>query len=339
MVMKPSARKKYLWSPNERNWYVRLSGKLIPIKAEYGTEAFDAEYWAIRSGRKAESLRSWSALIKAFREDPHGRWSEFSPRYRSDLEPVFAYIEDKLGKIDVARLRQVHIIEAMDANKHRIRFANYLPPAFSMLCQFALRKRWREDNPAIGIKLLKVPKGKRKPHEPWPDWAVAKMRAEGSFEARLIFELGVGTVQRPGDLVDFTWGDFDGDNLKLEQNKTGVELILPCTRALRSMLDEARSRLSFAPHPSRHILTKQDGSRMNYRYMAAVMMAERKRLGLAAFDLHALRYRGVQELAAHGCTDDEIGAYSGHRTKDMIRKYAGQARQVARAQQAREKRQ
>lgn len=338
MVVKPSARKKYLWSPNERNWYVRISGKLIPIKAEYGTEDFDAEYWAIRSGRKAESLRSWSALIKAFRGDPGGRWSEFSPRYRADLEPVFAYIEERLGKIDVARLKQVHIIEAMDANKHRIRFANYLPPAFSMLCQFAVRRRWREDNPAVGIQLLKMPKGKRKPHAPWPDWAVEKIRTEGAFEARLIFELGVGTVQRPGDLVDFTWGDFDGENLRLHQNKTDVALVLPCTRALTAALDEARSRLPFSPHPSKHILTKRDGGRMTYRYMAAVMMAERKRLGLVAFDLHALRYRGVMELAWAGCTDEEIASYSGHTTMAMIRKYAGEARQIMRARQAAEKR-
>jgi len=72
--------------------------------------------------------------------------------------------------------------------------------------------------------------------------------------------------------------------------------------------------------------------------MSQVMLRERRRLGLEAYDLHALRYRGVQELAWQGCTDDEIAAYSGHATKAMIEKYAGEARQVMRARQAREKR-
>ena len=44
------------------------------------------------------------------------------------------------------------------------------------------------------------------------------------------------------------------------------------------------------------------------------------------------------ELAWAGCDDDEIASYSGHTSKDMIRKYAGKARQVMRARQAREKR-
>ena len=64
-----------------------------------------------------------------------------------------------------------------------------------------------------------------------------------------------------------------------------------------------------------------------------------QRLGLEAYDLHALRYRGVKELAWAGCDDDEIAAYSGHATKEMIAKYAGEARQEMRARQARGKRQ
>jgi hypothetical protein len=77
---------------------------------------------------------------------------------------------------------------------------------------------------------------------------------------------------------------------------------------------------------------------MDYRAMANVMLGERKRLGLVAFDQHALRYRGVMELAWEGCDDDEIASYSGHTSKAMIIKYAGEARQVMRARQAAAKR-
>jgi len=77
---------------------------------------------------------------------------------------------------------------------------------------------------------------------------------------------------------------------------------------------------------------------MTYFYMAKVMRAERIRLGLEAYDLHALRYRGVMELAWAGCSDDEIASFSGHATMAMIRKYAGEARQIMRARQAHEKR-
>ena len=328
--------KKYLWRHPEGRVYVRIKGKLLRTHAAEGTPEFDREYWDILTGRKAEAKQSWKALITLFRESD--KWAEFSPRYRQDLEPVFLYLEEKIGGRDVARLTQADIYAAMDSNKHRVRFANYIPTALSMLCKFAVRRRWRQDNPAIGIEPLAVPKDRKQPHVPWTDASVAKWRAEASPLPFLIFELGVGSVQRPGDLIDFTWGDYDGDALQLRQNKTDKPLLLPCTIALRAALEQAEAAIGGAPHPSRHIITKTDGSRIDYRRLAEIMRDERERLGVLAHDLHALRYRGVMELAWAGCTDDEIEAYSGHASKAMVRKYAGQARQIMRARQAREKR-
>jgi len=77
---------------------------------------------------------------------------------------------------------------------------------------------------------------------------------------------------------------------------------------------------------------------MSYTRMAQIMLEERRRLGLEAFDLHGLRYRGVKELAWAGCDDDEIMSYSGHATKAMVRLYTGEARQEMSARRAREKR-
>jgi integrase len=328
--------KKFLWKHPTGRWYVRLKGKYFPISAKEGTAEFDRQYWEILTGKRAEAKRSWSALIALFRQTD--KWAGFSPRYRKDLESVFLYIEDRIGKADVSRLTQPDIYDAMDKNKHRVRFANYIPTAISMLSKFAIRKRWRLDNPAIDIEQLKVPAGRKKPHLPWTDWAVVLWRAEAEPLPALIFEIAVGSVQRPGDWVGFTWGDYDGNTLKLRQNKTDVPLTLPCTNFLKAALDQAKAGLGASPLPTRHILTKPDGSAMNYDAMAKIMVRERKRLGLMAFDQHALRYRGVMELAWANCTDDEIASYSGHTSIEMIRKYAGEARQIMRARQAAAKR-
>ncbi|KQB14700.1 phage integrase family protein [Rhodobacter capsulatus] len=86
------------------------------------------------------------------------------------------------------------------------------------------------------------------------------------------------------------------------------------------------------------ILCGARGGRLRYKDVAEIMLKERRRLGVEAHDLHALRYTGVQELALAGCDDDEIASYSGHTSKAMIRKYAGEARQLMRALSAREKR-
>lgn len=61
-------------------------------------------------------------------------------------------------------------------------------------------------------------------------------------------------------------------------------------------------------------------------------------IGLEAHDLHALRHRGVMELAWARCTDQGIAACSGHASLAMICKHAGGARQIMRARKAREMR-
>ncbi|MDO5528689.1 MAG: hypothetical protein Q4F71_04725 [Paracoccus sp. (in: a-proteobacteria)] len=111
--------------------------------------------------------------------------------------------------------------------------------------------------------------------------------------------------------------------MHLRQSKTDKPLKLPCTPELRAALDRAKSSLPSAPMPGRPILLKPTSDRMTYRYLASLMLNERKRLGMQAYDLHALRYREIKELAWAGCDDDQIISFSGHATKAMVRKYAG----------------
>lgn len=146
-------------------------------------------------------------------------------------------------------------------------------------------------------------------------------------------------IPQEGNWSEKDGRDYDGDSLSLSQNKTNKSLVLPCTDQLKAALDRSKAALGVVPIAARPILIKRDGNPISYRNMADLMLKERKRLGLEAYDLHALRYRGIKELAWARCDDDEIATYSGHATKAMIIKYAAEARQEMRARQAREKRQ
>ncbi|MCL7464509.1 tyrosine-type recombinase/integrase [Phaeovulum sp. NW3] len=331
-------RKKYLWKHPSGRWYVRKGGRYYRIYASEGTPEFDDEYWSIVRGKRHAARRSWSVLIAELRKTD--KWAGYEPRYREDLEGTFTYLEERIGKRDVRQLTKADIYNAMDKNTHRVRFANYIPVAISMLAKLGQRKGWLKDNPATDIELLKVPEDRKKPHIPWTDAAVETWRREAFDLPMLIFELGVGSVQRPGDLNAFTWRQYeDGQNLKITQSKTGVELLLPCTLNLQAQLDRLRAELGERLTPDRPILANDDGSPMSYYKIARIMRAERERLGVLEHDLHAMRYRGVMELAWAGCDDDEIMSFSGHKTKKMVIKYAGFARQVMRATTAAEKRQ
>jgi integrase len=325
--------KKYLWQHPDGRWYVRLKGKYHRITADHGTPDFDRQYWDILGGKRAAAKTSWSALMASYRKSDG--WKERKTRTRADYEKVMDYLEEKIGTRDVTRLIRKDVIAAQEKNRHRVRFANYIAQVMSVLCEHAIDIGWRKDNPAKGVRLLRTPEDRKQAHIPWTDAAVAKWRAEAAPLPRLIFEIGVGTVQRPGDWPKIGWANYDGDAITLTQGKTDKPLVLPVTAELRAALDRAKA----APVLGRTIIAGPKGEAMTYRRMAAIIHAERERLGLLAYDLHALRYRGVMELAWQGCDDDEIASYSGHASKDMIRKYAGEARQIMRARQARAKRQ
>lgn len=235
------------------------------------------------------------------------------------------YLCEKIGSCDVKALVRADVIAAQRANVHRMRFANYISEMLVVLREHAVDLGWLSFNPAKGGKALKTPDDRKQEHQPWPNSAVEKFRNESSALCRLIFEIGVGSVLRPGDWVGFRWGDYDGDSLRLRQNKTNKALVLPCTAEIKAALDQTQIALGALPLPDRLILIKRDGNPISYRYMADLMVKGHKRLGHEAYDLHALRYRGIKELAWAGCDDDEIAAYSGHATKAMILKYAGEA--------------
>jgi hypothetical protein len=327
--------KKYLWKHPSGRWYVRKNG-YHRITAQEGTSEFDRQYWEILTGKRMQAKTSWRALIADYRHSD--RWNTLKPRTRTDYEKVMAYLEEKIGGRDVKALTRADVIAAQKANAHRVRFANYVPQMLVVLCEHAIDLGWITHNPAKGVRQLKTPDAKKREHVPWPDWAVDKFRAEATEVERLIFEIGVGTVQRPADWVGFRWRDYDGATLTLRQNKTGTPLQLPCTPRLKAALDAAKAALPATPIAARPILITRDGNPMSYRYMAQIMLKARRRMGLEAYDQHALRYRGIKELAWAGCSDDEIKSFSGHATDAMVRKYAGEARQIMRARQAAEKR-
>ena len=264
-------------------------------------------------------------LIASYRSA--SRYTFLRARTRRDYDQVLDHLEAALGPVAIASIKRPQVIAQMEANAHRTRFANYVQQVLSVLFEHAIDLGWINHNPAKSVRKLKTPAERRAPHHPWTDAAIATFRKRANPTARLIFELGIGSVQRPGDWPKFRWSDYDGEALRITQSKTGVSLWLPCTLELQHTLDTT-------PRTGITILADGAGRPFSYFKTARIMREERTRLGLLDHDLHALRYRGVQELAHAGCTDDEIAAFSGHASMAMIRKYAGAARQEMRARSA-----
>lgn len=304
-------------------YYERRGNKPVRIHHKPGTPEFAATYARLLSGPpQVSSKRNFAALVRSYNASK--RYQDLAPRTKLDYDKVTEWVTRKLGPLPVAGMQRKDVIRARDANADTLRFANYIVQVLRILMEHAINLGWRDSgtNPAKGVELLKSERPER---DPWPDDLVAAYRATATGRALLIFELCIGTGQRIGDVLKMRWDHIDAGGINVTQGKTKARLWIPMTPRLATVLD-ATPRVGLTI-----CAWERHGRPTSYRGAADLVMKARKAIGAEAYDLHSLRYTTAAELAEAGCSDDLIKAITGHTTGAMVAKYAGPARQKARA--------
>ena len=312
--------------------YYRFQKGIVSQTIDPSADTFWQTYADLvkRDAPSVPTSKTFHNLIKRYKASK--KWVKLAPRTQADYNKVLAHIEAVMGEKNPAAVRKVHVVEWQEQLTGR--FASYFVQVLSVLMNHASEIGWRDDNPCDGVTLATTER--KAEHVVWTDAAIQTFREGAKPIARLIFELGLGTVQRPDDLTRMNWEDFDGEAIHMTQQKTGRVLRIPCPAELLAQLAIHRPKVMNLR--GKTPILSIGRKRMTYRRMAEIMLDERKRLKVAQHDLHALRYRGVMDLAFGGASDEEIGSISGHESKEMIRKYAGDARQIMLAKSANKKR-
>jgi len=323
-------RKKYTTTKTVKGHvyqYFRKNGKYIKLPDDPNSEKYDQAYWAALRGKSQPSKRhTWNKLIISYKEGP--RWEKLAPRTKSDYNKVLQYLKDIIGDLDVTKMRRSHIIDAQLANKHRARFANYIPHMLSILFEHAINLDWPVTNRAKGVEKLKTGDG----HKPWPEPLIERFVAEADPMTALLVELAIGTGQRVGDLLQMKWADIDGDEIHVIQNKTQTELWIPFTQRLQSVLDKT-------PKVGFYILTNTRGQQLSYNVAESRFRRTRAKVNGVGYTIHGLRYYAAHQLAEAGCTDAQIAAITGHKSAEMVAKYSRKASQRSLARAAQKMRQ
>jgi integrase len=312
----------YLWRHPKGALYFRRDGRYVPLPEPDDPE-FHAAYDAAKRGPRVVGKRTIDALIASYRRT--AAFAAKADRTRQDYDKVLAYLAEKIGGRDVSVITRPAILEAMERNRHRARFANYIAQVASILCEHAVDLGWLRQNPVKGVKLLKLGEG----HKVWPAGAIAAYREHATGNALLIFELCLGTGQRIGDVLRMRWSDIEDGAIRVKQGKTGNELWIPITPRLGRVLDAAPRGLhivggGFVP--------------LSYRRASYAVEQVRSDRGLSAFTIHGLRHSTAAELAEAGCTDAQIAAVTGHKSLRMVAKYRAGSDQKRLAKEAMGKR-
>ena len=147
---------------------------------------------------------------------------------------------------------------------------------------------------------------------------------------RRVVVLARYTGQRRGDLCAMTWAAFDGETIRVKQQKTGAELVIPCHPTLRDELIEWRKNTR-----SVTVLTNTLGRPWEAQHLSHELPTGLARLGMRArLNVHGLRKLAAASLADVGCTIHEIAAITGHTTLSMIAHYTRSADQERLAEAA-----
>ncbi len=293
----------------------------------YSKPEFDFAYAEAKAGRtQPKANNTWAGLIDRYRRDD--KFTRKSARTREDYDRVMAYLRDTIGELDPARMTTPTIYQMLDANRERYRFANYVVQVMSILLGFAKKIGWVQFNAAAGVE--KLTSDGPDMHRPWSEHTSEEFLKHACPRARLVYELVYGTGQRIGDVLELKWDDIVDGEFHIAQNKTDAALVIPMTGQLRSYL-------AAVDRKGVYILARSLRYPLSYKQAWGAVSKALKAAGVHG-TIHGLRYTVAAEMAEQGASDEEIAAITGHESLAMVKKYAGAARQKARARSAQKRR-
>lgn len=302
-------------------------GRVVRRKQADGTIK-EYRYAAYKPKQARQAVDTIGALIDAYQTSPE--WHALAANTRAwrtgYLKPLA-----RIGHAPVVEVSRREIIALHDAMRERGDGAakGFLMAAAAVFA-WAVDKMWIEHSPVTRIK--SAPGGQ---HRAWTrQEADAAQRLLPPYLARVIV-LARHTGQRRGDLCAMLWSAYDGNVIRLTQQKTKpgsqpVKLTIPVAPALRAELDAWKAEAKAVT-----ILTNGHGVPWNAATLTKALPDALAKIGLPrGLNVHGLRKLAAAELAQAGCSVHEIASITGHRTLRMVEHYTRSADQTRLAQSA-----
>lgn len=319
---------------------IRLKG--APPESATFTRKTDAKRWAeqIQSAiREGRHFKSSEAKRRTVGELIDKYVSEVLPQKSRDLRNRKAQLlwwKVQLGRLKLAELSPAVLAAARNqllASDVRRQSANsphrkkspatvrrYLA-AFSHVLSIAVKDlNWIDDNPLLKVSKPTEARGRTRFLEKGELTKLLKA-CEGSKNSHLstIVVLAVSTGMRQGEMLGLRRKDVDCDagQITLTMTKNGDLRVVPLAgRALQLM--KALLKSTGSPKDLIFPGRKPDKpSEISVAWTNAV-----KKSGLTDFRFHDLRHSAATFLVDAGATDLQIASVLGHRTLQMVKRYA-----------------
>jgi integrase len=277
---------------------------------------------------------SFRALAVSYLASPaFANLSDNSKRgYRGTIE-AFCQTKDANGGLygdkPLSGLNRGVIVKILSTRADKPRAANKLLMLLRILMQHGVDHGMVRENPARDIRPLKV---KAEGHHSWTEEEIAQFESHwpvGSKErlalALLLYtgQRGRSDVSRMGrqHLIDTDDPDVpSGKLLRITQQKTGAELVIPVHVKLLNLIEQtASNNLTF--------LTTRTGRPYHPNAFGNWFRQSCDKAGLPHCSAHGLRKASARRIADEGGSEHHIASVTGHASLSEVRRYTRGANQ------------
>lgn len=305
-------------------------------KGQKPVRIFDTAKWAVEAdrlnreydGKKkistvVEDSMAWA--IRVYRESDG--YKDLAPSTAAIYERWLKEYERKWGSLHCKAITRKVVMSYARTIKNRPTKITAMAVLKNLL-NIAYDEGVIDVNPASEMKLKKNPPRQTiwQPQD-MAKWLEAAKAHKHAVPARRYFYLLRFTGQRPVDCVKMTKVRYNGDTIKVRQQKTGKLIEIPTHHELKAEL-----AIDHFPN-SLFLIAKPSGKPFDRNYMGFVFREICTAAGLDSLQARDLRRTAIVALGEAGCSVVEISAISGHdidATAKMLETYLPRTLPMAR---------
>ncbi len=313
-------------------WYHRATG--MRLSGEPGTREFLLSYAEAEKTLKARhSGDTFNGLIREYTGSVEFE-TKLSAASQREYKRMLTKTEPEFGDMPREALNDPAVRKELLDWRAKIARASGEREADNRLSVISAMLTWAVENGRLDanhIRGFKRLYHSDRSEKIWlPEHIAAFMRvAPVELQRALIIALHTG--QRQGDILRLSWSAYDGTAITLRQGKNARSgksaplITIPCTRALRRMLDAL-------PRTGPLILTTKTGQSFKKRYFARLWEKATADARLEDLHFHDLRGTAVTLLSEADCKPQQIATITGHSLKTVstiLDKYLARTRALA----------
>lgn len=305
-------------------YYHRATG--LPLSGKPGSPEFIRDYGAAEKLMLDRHVGTMNGLIRDYTLSPE--FGKLATSTQREYRRMLSKAEAKFGNMPLAALEDPRVRQDFLSWRASVAKTSGDREADNRLSVISAMLSWGKENGHIFSNHVA---GFRRLHSVdrseliWLPEHIHAFMAVAPVELQRALILALHTGQRQGDLLRLAWGNYDGALISLRQGKTGRKVEIPCTSALKHMLDSIDRTTAV-------VLTTKTNRPWTARYFKAQWEAASKKASIAELHFHDLRGTAVTMLAEAGCTTPQIAAITGHSLKTVttiLDKYLSRTRVLA----------